>query len=125
MGEPRPTISVPLRSGGERRQAQRFVAAMPLSVDGREGTTHDLSTTGLSFQSGQAYAPGTQVEVVIEYLLDGHQYPLRCLAEVVRSDRHEEGWRIGARLLPQSQIAPVSLGEEPAASGRPHLRSVD
>ena len=62
--------------------------------------------------------------MVIEYLLDGHQYPLRCQAEVVRSEPDGDGWRVGARLLPQSQPAPVALGEEPPAA-RPRLRSVD
>jgi len=124
MGEPGPTISIPFRSGGERRQAQRFAAAMPVTVDGREGTTQDLSTTGLAFHSEQSYEPGTLVDVVIEYLLDGHHFPLRCKAEVVRSEADGHRWRIGARLLPQSQVAPVSLGEEPPPGRRPHLRSI-
>mgnify|MGYP006154405403 CR=1 FL=1 len=41
---------------------------------------------------------GTRVAVVIEYLLDGHRYPLRCEAEVVRAEPSGTGWRIGARL---------------------------
>jgi len=124
MGEPGPTISIPLHSGGDRRQAERFAAAMPVTVDGQQGTTQDLSTSGLAFHADRHYAPGAQVEVVIEYLLDGHHYPLRCLAEVVRSEPDGDGWSIGARLMPQSEIAPVALGEDPAAPPRPHLRSV-
>lgn len=123
MGDTGLTISIPLRTGGERRQAERFAAAMPVTVDGQQGTTEDLSTTGLAFHADHAYEPGSQVEVVIEYLLDGHHYPLRCQAEVVRSVPDGEGWRVGARLLPQSEIQPVELGEQPPA--RPQLRSVD
>jgi hypothetical protein len=123
MGEPGPPVSRTLRSGGERREAERFAAAMPLIVDGFEWTTHDLSTTGLSFRSVHEYAPGTHVEVVIEYLLDGHQYPLHCRAEVVRSEAEGDGWRVGARLLPQSRIAPVPPREQPVRRSR-HLRSV-
>lgn len=120
------TIPVPLRTRDERRQAERFAAAMPLSVDGQQGTTQDLSTTGLSFHADRDYAPGTLVEVVIEYLLDGHQYPLRCEAEVVRSIPDGDGFTIGARLTPRSQIASVAVGD--GAQGpvtRAHLRSVD
>lgn len=125
MPDPGPTISIPLRSGAERRQAERFAAAMPVTVDGRQGTMQDLSTTGLSFQAEQPYAPGTQVEVVIEYLLDGHQYPLRCQAEVVRCIPDGGGWRVGARLAPQSRIASIALGEEPQTEpALPHLRVV-
>jgi hypothetical protein len=126
MAEHGLTISVPLRTPEDRRQAERFAAAMPVSVDGEQGTTQDLSTTGLSFHADHAYEPGTQVEVVIEYLLDGHQYPLRCQAEVVRSVPDADGFTIGARLAPQSQIAPVALGDEHAAENAArHLRSVD
>lgn len=121
MDEPALTISVPLRSPAERRQAERFSAAMPVSVDGQAGTTQDLSTAGLSFHAERAYEPGARIEVVIEYLLDGHQYPLRCEAEVVRSVPDASGFTVGARLLPQSQITSVALGDEAPR----RLRSVD
>ena len=112
-----PTIPVPLRTREERRRAERFAAAMPVRVDGHAATTQDLSSSGLSFLADRPYTPGSHVQVVIEYLLDGHQYPLRCEAEVVRSEPVEGGFRVGARLAPQSQLQEVRLG-------RPHLRRV-
>jgi hypothetical protein len=120
-----PTIPVPLRTGAERRQAERFAAAMPVSIDGRRGTTQDLSTTGLSFRADRPYAPGALVEVVIEYLLDGHQYPLRCQAEVVRSTADAGGYTIGARLTPQSQLEEVAVGGAEPGAARRHLRRVE
>jgi hypothetical protein len=123
------TIPVALQAGRERRLAERFGAAMPVTVDGHEGTTQDLSTSGLSFVADRPYELGARVEVVIEYLLDGHQYPLRCEAEVVRSDAAEGGrYKVGARLMPQSQLEEVPVGTaEPGESGTPrqHLRPVD
>ena len=118
-----PTIPVPLHTRSDRRQADRFGAEMPVSVDGREAVTGDLSSTGLSFLADHSYTPGTHIEVVIEYLLDGHQYPLRCEAEVVRVEAVDGGWRVGARLAPQSRLEDVSVPA--AAPGRPSLRSVD
>lgn len=93
-----PTIVVALNPGRDRRQAERVPVAMPLSVDGRPATTADLSDGGLSFRAQERYAPGSHVEVVIEYLLDGHHYPLRCDAEVVRCEADGQGYTIGARL---------------------------
>lgn len=116
------TIPVPLRAS-DRRQAERFGAAMPVSVAGRPATTQDLSATGLAFVADRPYEPGSRVEVVIEYLLDGHQYPLRCEAEVVRSDAVGGGWRIGARLAPQSQLVDVQVPGD--NDQRQHLRSGD
>lgn len=114
------TIPIPLQTRDDRRLAERFAAAMPVTIDGRPGTTEDLSTSGLSFVADHPYALGDRVEVVIEYLMDGHQYPLRCEAEVVRVQPSADGYRVGARLAPQSQIQDISVGEP----GQ-HLRSVD
>ncbi|GAB3654747.1 PilZ domain-containing protein [Ramlibacter alkalitolerans] len=113
------TIPVPLRPRRERREAERFGATMPVSVDGAPATTRDISANGLSFLSERSYESGARVQVVIEYLLDGQQYPLRCEAEVVRSEPAEGGFRIGARLLPRPQLVPVSVANadtvQPAA----------
>ena len=112
-GEPL-TIPITLQTRDDRRRAERFVAAMPVSVDGHEGTTQDLSSTGLSFTADQPYAPGTRVAVVIEYLLDGHNYPLRCEAEVVRSTPSEGGYTIGARLAAQPDLDSVPVADADA-----------
>ena len=117
------TIPVKLQRR-ERRGAERFVAAMPVRVDGAESTTQDLSTGGLSFVADRSYDVGATVEVVIEYILDGHHYPLRCQAEVVRSTAEADGYTIGARLTPQSQLEEVAVGAGDPGERR-HLRSVD
>jgi hypothetical protein len=111
------TIAVPLRTGAERRAADRQAAAMPLSVEGRRAVTQNLSASGLSFESDRKYEPGARVEVVIDYLLDGHHYPLRCLAEVVRAEPSAAGFTIGAKLVPDPQWAQASESAQ--------LRSVD
>lgn len=109
-----PTIAIPLHTRKERRRDERFVAAMPVSVDGHQGITRDLSSTGFSFHADRQHEPGSRVEVVIEYLLDGHHYPLRCQAEVVRCQPAGAGYTIGARLAPQAQLQEVPVGEPDA-----------
>jgi PilZ domain len=123
------TIDVPLHTREERRVAERFAAAMPVTVDGHPGTTQDLSRTGLSFLADRPFEVGTRVAVVIEYLLDGHRYPLRCEAEVVRATPVADGnYSIGARLSPQSTLQDVAVGGAPPAEGGdghgPRLRRV-
>ncbi|HEY8361065.1 MAG TPA: PilZ domain-containing protein [Ramlibacter sp.] len=98
------TIPVQLQArGAERRAAERIQAEMPISVAGHEGVTSDLSANGLSFVADRSYEIGELVEVVIDYLLDGHNYPLHCQAEVVRVRQTVDGYAVGARLTPQSQ----------------------
>ncbi|HVE51979.1 MAG TPA: PilZ domain-containing protein [Ramlibacter sp.] len=123
-------IPVTLHTRDDRRRAERFAAAMPVTVDGNAGTTEDLSSSGLSFVADHPYEIGARIAVVIEYLLDGHQYPLRCEAEVVRVDRVGGAWRVGARLAPQSRLEDVQVADadavEPAPGvARQRLRSID
>jgi hypothetical protein len=117
------SIPIQLKTREDRRYADRFKAAMPMSVDGQPGTTQDLSASGVSFRAKRAYAPGTLLDVVIQYLIDGERYPLQCRAEVVRSVPDAIGFTIGARLLPQWQVTPMSVGGEPLP-GRSVLRNV-
>ncbi|MBC5764179.1 PilZ domain-containing protein [Ramlibacter albus] len=92
-----PTIAIPLRVR-DKRIAERFEAGMPVKVEGRETVTHDLSTHGLSFESDRPYAPGDRVKVIIDFIMDGHSYPLHCDAIVARCLRHGEGFLVGASL---------------------------
>jgi hypothetical protein len=99
-------VKIPvLLQARERRSEDRFVAAMPVRVNGSGATTEDLSRNGLSFVADRPYPVGAHVNVVIEYLLDGHNYPLACEAEVVSVQDLPEGWRIGAKLAPQPPLA--------------------
>lgn len=94
-----PKVVVPLGRGAERRGAERFDMDVPLTVRGGPGgATRNLSVSGIAFTSRQPYAPGERIELVLEYLLDGDSYPLRCQAVVVRCDACAGGFTIGARL---------------------------
>lgn len=116
-------IAVPLQSPGDRRGNDRYAAEMPLTVDGRETTTQDLSPTGLSFVSQQPYAVGARVRVVIDYLLDGANYPLECEVEVVRVQAAPDGYRIGTRLLAPLDRPDIAVPDTEQAAGLPSGRA--
>ena len=97
MVEPR--VVVPLRRREEQRGAERFEMELPLTVaNGQGGITRDVSLSGLSFTSRQPYVVGEHIDLTVDYLLDGHSFPLRCEAVVVRCEPGEGGYTIGARL---------------------------
>ena len=83
----------------EQRVAQRFGLALRLTVDGDEGATHDLSATGLFFESDRRFEVGQCVELVLEFPGVKRVYPLTCEAEVVRVSRVAQGFNIAVRLL--------------------------
>ncbi len=83
----------------EQRVAQRFGVALRLTVAGGEGATHDLSATGLYFESDRSYQVGERIELVLEFPGTKRVYPLTCEAEVVRAAAAGEGFNIAVRLL--------------------------
>ncbi|WP_332815324.1 PilZ domain-containing protein [Ramlibacter sp.] len=99
MATSEPRVVVPLGRLQEKRGAERFEMELPLTVaQGQGGITRDVSVSGLSFTSRRPYAAGERIELTVEYLLDGHNYPLRCEAVVVRCESGAVGFTIGARL---------------------------
>ena len=83
----------------EQRAAQRFGVAVRLTIDGDEGATHDLSATGLYFQSERSYELGASLELVLEFPGAGRTHPLTCEAQVVRVTPAGDGFNIAVRLL--------------------------
>ncbi len=95
-----PRVVVPLGRVPEQRSAERFDVSLPLKLqDGEPATTRDISAGGLSFAARRAYPVGSRIDVTIDYLLDGHNFPLQCEAVVVRCVPAPEGFTIGARLV--------------------------
>lgn len=93
-------IVLPLKRRREQRAAERFGLELPLLVrDVGSGTTRDLSASGLSFHAAQPVEVGRQVELTVDYLLDGHDVPLRCLARVVRCEPDHHGFTVGVHLM--------------------------
>jgi len=83
----------------DQRAAQRFGLALRLTVNGGEGATHDLSATGLSFESERGYEVDERIELVLEFPGGQRVYPLTCQAQVVRVSAVGEGFNIAVRLL--------------------------
>lgn len=95
-----PRVVVPLGRGPDQRSAERFDVSLPLKLDdGQSAVTRDISASGLSFSAQRAYPVGTRVDVTIDYLMDGHNFPLQCEAVVVRCVPAPDGFTIGARLV--------------------------
>lgn len=83
----------------DHRAAQRFGVALRLTVNGEEGVTHDLSATGLYFESQTAYLPGQVIDMVLEFPGTTGTRKLTCEAEVVRVTPVGQGFNVAVRLL--------------------------
>jgi hypothetical protein len=80
------------------RSADRYGLVLPITMEGEEGSTHDLSATGVLVETDTAPAVGTRVELTLQYPWRGREHQLDCAGEVVRVERHGDSFNIAVRL---------------------------
>lgn len=83
----------------DQRSCDRFGIALPITMEGGEGETHDISETGIYFETGSEPAVGARIEMTLQYVMDGHEYQTRCEVEVVRVKRVGDKVNVAGRLL--------------------------
>ena len=85
----------------DQRAGDRFGIALPITMEGIEGESHDISETGILFETAAAAEPrvGAKIDMTLEYSMDGHDYRAQCEAEVVRVERVGSKVNVAARLL--------------------------
>lgn len=87
--------SVPVSN---KRVAERFQVELPITLEGDEGSTLDLSATGVKFESSTAPELGAVVDLNLQYLMEGQNFELACRGEVVRVEREGDHFSIAVRL---------------------------
>lgn len=80
------------------RSADRFGLVLPITMEGEEGTIHDMSSTGLLVESSSAPAMGSQVSLSLRYQAGGREHQLDCIGQVVRVEQHGDGFNIAVQL---------------------------
>jgi Tfp pilus assembly protein PilZ len=67
----------------ERRRGERYNLALPVQVNDGTGIIHDISTSGIFFETRRAYAIGDTIRLFLNF----EDETLRCDARVVRVER--------------------------------------
>jgi hypothetical protein len=81
------------------RSGDRYGIALPITLEDGEGETHDISETGVFFETDAEHQVGDRISMTMEYFLDGREYHTRCEAQVVRVERVGRKVNVAARLL--------------------------
>jgi hypothetical protein len=82
----------------DQRSSDRFGLALPITMEGEECASHDLSASGLLVQSPTALDVGAPVDLTLEYERQGQALKLACHGQVVRIEQLADGYNIGVRL---------------------------
>ena len=78
----------------ERRKGERFKLALPVQLNDGTGTTCDISTSGIFFETVSAYAIGDTIRLSLYFEHD----TLRCEARVVRVERRTGQFGVAVEL---------------------------
>jgi len=78
----------------ERRRGQRFKLALPVQLSNGIGTTCDISTSGIFFETESAQSIGDTIRLSLNFEHD----TLQCEARVVRMERRNGQFGIAVEL---------------------------
>lgn len=81
------------------RAGQRFGLALPLTVGGMEGETHDISESGILFETDAEPKVGARIDLTLRYSMHRQKWQHRCQAQVVRVERIGAKVNVAAQLL--------------------------
>jgi hypothetical protein len=93
-------------SAMDQRSGERFGIALPVTLEDGEGETHDISDSGILFETAAESAPqvGAKIAMTLQYSMDGQEHHTRCEVEVVRVERVGNRVNVAARLRSPLQI---------------------
>lgn len=75
----------------DKRTASRFSMSLPLHVDGKTGTTRNVSTRGIYFETDESYTPGAELQLSMDLLnvMPEGAAQLICKGRIVRVEPKE------------------------------------
>jgi len=80
------------------RSADRYGLVLPITLEGEEGSTHDVSATGVLLELRAAPPVGSNVALTLQYEADGIEHQLACRGVVTRVEPHGDTFNIAVRL---------------------------
>lgn len=81
------------------RDGQRFGLALRLTVGGMKGETHDISESGILFETDAEPKVGARTVLTLRHPMPGQEWQHRCQAKAVRVERVGAKVNVAAQLL--------------------------
>jgi len=78
----------------ERRKGERFKLALPVQLNDGIGTTYDISTSGIFFETETAHSIGDTIRLSLSF----EHETLQCEARVVRVEPRNGQFRVAVEL---------------------------
>jgi len=84
----------------ERREAPRFPVTLPVTFEGGQGWTRDVSVSGVFFTTEWPFPIGAPIQftLVLENVAPGARQQVSCQGTVVRVERSEQAYGVAVSL---------------------------
>lgn len=82
----------------EHRKEERVNAALPVRLGSKSGITHDVSASGVCFETDEHYAVGNVISLAVEMDAPGGKMLLTCRGEIVRVIQRGERVQVAVRI---------------------------
>ena len=74
---------------------------LPVVMNGKRGTTEDISATGVFFEIEDKQSVGSIVNFIIELDTPGGRLKVECKAEIIRLEKVNGKTKVAAKILNQ------------------------
>lgn len=98
-----------------KRGEERFGTSLPVDLGASTGVTHDISATGVFFETDGTYAPGNRINFSVELETPGGKLMLRCWGNIVRIEPHDKSLGVAVKIV-ESKLEAIGPWEAAPAS---------
>ena len=81
---------------------ERVSTALPVLINGKTGTTRDISASGIYFEMDDDAKAGSTINFHIELETPGGKLKMVCKAQVVRVDKKDGRSGVAAKIISQT-----------------------
>jgi hypothetical protein len=85
--------------GWEKRREERIPAVLPVRLDHAAGVTHDVSATGIFFETDAVLAPGSSIDFVVDVDTHSGKRILMCQGKIVRTEARDNRLGVAVKIL--------------------------
>jgi len=81
----------------DKRKVERVSATLPVDAGGVPGTTCDVSTTGIFFETDASYAVGSPISLALDLDTQWGKVMFKCQGKIVRIERRDDKVGVAVR----------------------------
>jgi hypothetical protein len=83
----------------DKRREERVSAVLPVSLGNAEGTTCDVSASGMYFETSATFSMGDEIDFSVEFDAPDGKRILKCRGNIVRTVVHGNRLGVAVKIL--------------------------